>query len=301
MNRRFFIPLDPLATLRAHGADADTFLQGQLSNDLRALTPERGQFSSFNSAKGRMLAIFHLLRDGSDVLLELPDEIADITLKRLRMFVLRAAVTLENISPQYAAVGLIGSAANDQLAQLQLPVPSQPMDCIRDHARGITVFRRHGQTPRFSLHAPRAVLTALMPLLGEPAPYCAWQRAQIEAGEPVIYNATRDHFVPQMANLDQLGGISFDKGCYTGQEIVARLHYLGQIKRRLYLCSSEGARPPPGAEVLCAGAVIGEVVDAVDTSAGTLFSAVLQTTFAERTDLHLADTRAVQVRKAPGT
>ncbi|MFT4047916.1 MAG: hypothetical protein QM661_14655, partial [Solimonas sp.] len=126
---------------------------------------------------------------------------------------------------------------------------------------------------------PIAALRAQLPAAGDAT---AWRRADIESGVPVVFMETRDHFVAQMANLDLLGGISFNKGCYTGQEIVARLHYLGQLKRRLFVARIDGAPPAPGSDVLAAGEAnasgqaVGEIVDAVADGDGALASVVLQ-------------------------
>lgn len=273
--------LSPLAWLRVRGEDAVSFLQGQLSNDVTQLRETRGQLSSYNNPKGRMLAVLQLSRRDDEILLELPASLRDPTLARLKMFVLRAKVQL-SAAEDLAALGLIGDEAPALLAALDLPCPAQPQDCASTPA-GLQVLRRLGERPRFSILGPAAALDALRARLpagrGNAASYEAWRRADIEAGVPVVLPQTREHFVPQMANLDLLGGISLNKGCYTGQEIVARLHYLGQLKRRLFVARIQGAAPAPGNEVHAAGEeqAVGEVVDAVDSGDGSaLASLVLQ-------------------------
>lgn len=265
------IPLHELAYIRVQGADAESFLQGQLSSDLRLLTPARAQISSYSNPKGRMLAVPTLFRHGNDIILELHRSVAEPTLRRLRMFVLRSRVTLQDDSTALPATGLIGAEAAGLLVALGLPAPEQPMDSAeRD---GIVVLRRLGATPRWSVHGRLAALDAL-----PAAPWDAWRRADLQAGVPTVYAETRELFVPQMANLDALGGISFNKGCYTGQEIVARLHYLGRLKQRMFLLRSE-ATAQPGMPIYEAGGdgqSVGEVVDAVADGNGTLLTAVLQ-------------------------
>lgn len=257
---------EALAWLRVRGAEAEAFLQGQLSNDLRRLTPERAQLSSYSNAKGRMLAVLHLVRVDEEIFIELPASIADATLARLKMFVLRAKVALERAADR-DALALIGEDAAAMMPFFKLPVPEEALQCRRD-GRGLTVVRRLGALPRYTVLGPRetiAELRAQIPDAMREPEGLLWRRADIENGIPVVLPETREHFVPQMANLDLLGGISFEKGCYTGQEIVARLHYLGQLKRRMFVADIGGPAPAPGTPVLAAGEAqaVGEIVDAV--------------------------------------
>ncbi|HET8881770.1 MAG TPA: hypothetical protein VFM56_06295, partial [Solimonas sp.] len=265
MNMRF-TDTSELVWLRVRGDDADDFLQGQLSNDLRKLTTQTAQLSSYNSPKGRMLAVLFLVRVGADILIELPRSIADATLARLKMFVLRSKVTIAR-ADDLDALAIIGDDAAATLADHGLPVPDAPLQCLGADA-ALTVVRRLGAPARFTVIGARdaiAALRATLPASPHEAEHLSWRRADIESGIPVIWPQTRDHFVAQMANLDLLGGISFDKGCYTGQEIVARLHYLGQLKRRMFVARIDGAAPPPGSAVHQDGdsQAVGEIVDAV--------------------------------------
>ena len=292
------VQLDALVHVAVRGDDALSFLQGQLSNDLRQLSPERGQIGSYNSAKGRMLAVAHLLRCGDAIVLELHRDIAAATCRRLRMFVLRSRVTIDE-DDTLASFGLIGDQSAMRLAELTLPVPAAALDCAQDTERGITVLRRFGEMPRYSVHGTPAALAPLLAAVGPLQDFAHWRRADIEAGVPTVYAATSDHFVPQTANLDRLDGISFDKGCYTGQEIVARLHYLGQIKRRLFVARTDGQPPAPGDEIRSAdGAAAGEIVDAVGEGPGALVAAVLQLAHADTT-LQLTDGRALHIVRRP--
>ncbi|MES0873582.1 YgfZ/GcvT domain-containing protein [Sinimarinibacterium thermocellulolyticum] len=288
--------LDELVYATVRGADGTSFLQGQLSSDLRLLDDMRAQISSYNSAKGRMLAVLHLMRRDDAIVLELHRDIAAPTCKRLRMFVLRAKVTIEE-DGGLCAFGLIGADAAARLAALGLPVPDAPLDCTHDAPRGITIVRRLGALARYSIHGTSEALAPLLAAVGPLQDYTHWRRADIEAGVPTVYPATADHFIPQTANLDRLGGIGFDKGCYTGQEIIARVHYLGQVKRRLFVARMQGSPPAPGSEVRSAdGASVGEIVDAVVDAegAGSLASLVLQLGHANDA-LRLADGRTVHL------
>lgn len=283
--------LDGLATLRADGADTETFLQGQLSSDLRLASAQRAQFSSYNSPKGRMLALLVLWRRGDAVELQLPRSIVEGVSKRLRMFVLRSKVQLRE--SEEACLGLRGGDVAQRLAAAGLPAPANALDC--EARGGVHVLRWPGATPRYLLRGARDALQPLADSLGVPTPaaQAQWAFDDVLAGLPVVLPQTQDHFVPQMANLDQLGGISFDKGCYTGQEIVARLHYLGQLKRRMFLVEGDGEPPEPGSAIHDAadgggGQAVGEVVQsAARPQGGFAASAVLQLAHAESTKLQL--------------
>ncbi len=281
MNTTIGLPLDELVLLRASGADARDFLQGQLSSDLRKLNSQTAQISSYNSPKGRMLAVLHLIENADGILIELHASVAAAVLKRLRMFVLRSRVTLNEPDPTLRSLGLIGPDAASALSLLGLHAPESALACSRN-SDGLCALRRHGTTPRYSVVGTATAIDSAERTLRQHGSLTwntscdAWRRAQIEAGEPVVVTATSDHFVPQMANLDQLGGIAFDKGCYTGQEIVARLHYLGNLKRRLFVCDIGGATPLAGDDVLSGDSTVGEIIDAVGDGNSALASAVLQ-------------------------
>lgn len=264
------IPLAHLALIEAAGADAAAFLQGQLSNDVRKLGATRAQLSSCNSPKGRMLAVLHLLRRDEVFVLELHRSLLESILKRLKMFVLRSKVTLAEMSG-HALYGLAGPEAAPVLADLGLPAPAAALDCA--WSGDVCVTRRIGQTPRYTLLAPRA--TDLAQRLAERAQAGTvedWTHLEIEAGVPTVYPETQDHFVAQMCNLDTLGGISFDKGCYTGQEVIARVHYRGAVKRHMGLQRLEGPVPAPGTKL-----ETGEVVDAVAHPEGGTMALVVGT------------------------
>ncbi len=256
--------LDPLGLIEVTGADAGSFLQGQLSNDLRELGPSRAQLSSFNSPKGRMLAVLHLFRGTDSIFLELHRSVLEATLKRLRLFVLRSKVNLEDASIRRGVLGLAGPDAAARLKEIGLPAPLAALDLA--WAGEVAIIRRQGECPRYTLCAPFERLTELSGALAGKAATVdgnAWKLLDIEAGIPTVYPATSDHFVPQMCNLDALGGISFNKGCYTGQEIVARVHYRGAVKRRMSLIRTDGELPVPGSRIALPGSAnSGEVVDA---------------------------------------
>ncbi len=227
--------LGQYATLRVSGEDAQSFLQNLLSNDIKEVSPSRSQHSSFNTAKGRMLASFLIWMEGSDYLLMLPSALSEMLRKKLSMYVLRAKVKIQQ--DENILLGISG------------PAIKPPLDC--GERMGVA---REGSTTvirlddaRFLLHTAPDQAGALWDAFAshaKPAGSACWDWLNVRAGIPVIVAKTQEEFVPQMVNLDLIGGISFKKGCYPGQEIVARMHYLGKLKRRMYLAHVDGYAEP---------------------------------------------------------
>ena len=286
----FTCTLPHLGQIRVSGADADTFLQSQLSNDLSKLAAGRLQLSSYSNAKGRVLAVLGLRRAEDAILLETRRELVQGLLKRLRMYVLRSKVVLEDASGETAALGLWGSESAATLAGAGLPTPDQDWDSAE--ASGVVVMRHPGTQPRYSLHGTVAAIAEVRESLAartRVADTDAWRLQDILAGLPAVGLATAEHFVPQMLDLDRVGAISFSKGCYPGQEIVARMHYLGKLKRRLFLAYA-GADVAPATDVFAEGEAqaVGEVVEsAPDPEHGNALLLVLQTSRAGSANLHL--------------
>ncbi|WP_169740784.1 CAF17-like 4Fe-4S cluster assembly/insertion protein YgfZ [Nevskia soli] len=299
-------PLAHLGAIRVGGAEAESFLQNQLSNDVRELSAARVQLASYNSAKGRVLDLFALRREGDAILLETRRDTLPATLKRLRMFVLRSKVMLEDLGDGYCVFGLAGAEAETLLAQANLPLPAQDWDWLS--ADDIIVLRRPGIAARYSVQAPAERLKALWKRFStraRPVGSAAWELLDVLTGLPAIHPQTADHFVAQMLNLDRLGAISFTKGCYPGQEIVARMHYLGNLKRRMFLCRVEGGEAAPGTPVHAADGdaqAIGEVVtSAPHPDGGLALLAVLQLSHATDTQIRLgtADGAVLPVKITP--
>lgn len=292
LNADVIAPLADRGTIRVRGADRDTFLQGQLSSDLRELTPTRGQLASYSTPKGRVLAIFAAIRSGDDIWLETSRSLLAPTLKRLRMFVMRSKVTLDDAGSDVISIGVAGPNADRVLAAAGLLVPSVLCLCVE--VEGIVVMRRRGPQNRYSLHGPADRLAALWSTLAvnaRPIGTEAWRLTDILAGFPALHPETAEQHVAQMLNLDQLDGISFTKGCYPGQEIVARLHYLGNLKRRMFVARSPAEGVARGATVVLAGGEgqsVGDVLDvALHPDGGSALLVVLQTSQQEATTLRL--------------
>ena len=242
--------LSQTATLSVSGEDAQAFLQNLLSNDIRDVTASQAQYSSFNSAKGRMLATFVIWRDGNDYLLQLPASLADALRKKLSMYVLRAKVVITDACAEVVSLGLSGSAAQEILSKLGIELPALPLGVTHSNLSfSVIKFSEN----RFQLNAtPQQAQTLWQTLSVQARPVASacWNNLTIQAGVPVILPQTQEQFVPQMVNFDLIGGINFKKGCYPGQEIVARMHYLGKLKRRMYLAHiSADVAPKPGDEL----------------------------------------------------
>jgi tRNA-modifying protein YgfZ len=223
--------------IRVSGEESQTFLQGQLTNDVRSVSENTHQLSGYCSPKGRLLGLFRLFMRNGDYYLQLPHPQLNGTLKRLRMFVLRSKVTLDDHSDELIRFALSGSDAEQMLAKILGEVPAETDQTIT--ADGITVLRLMGHTPRFMLYGPIESMPQLWQALHQagaiPAGVAALRWLEIQAGQPTVVTQTVEAFVPQMLNLQLINGVSFKKGCYTGQEVVARMQYLGKLKRRMYL------------------------------------------------------------------
>lgn len=223
-------PLPHWGVMRARGADAAAFLHGQLTSDVTQLGPDQARLAGFCSAKGRLQASFVLWRPGPDeVLLACHAGVLPATLKRLSMFVLRARCTLDDASAQWPLHGLAGRAAADLVGD------AAPWQCRA--LPGATLIRLPdaGGVPRALVAG--ALDTGALPALDA----AAWRWLEVQSGVPVIEPATVDRFVPQMVNLELLGGVDFRKGCYPGQEVVARSKYRGTLKRRAFLFDVDAA------------------------------------------------------------
>jgi len=267
--------LSHFAVIRATGEDSSSFLQGQLSNDVRQVSDTQHQLSSYCSPKGRMLALFRLFQHGDAFFLRLPQSVLEPTLKRLKMFVLMSKVTLEDASDEVIRFGLSGPQATALLqAQLDSAVPAE-IDHAIEH-NGISILRVAGPFPRYELYGSLEPMLALWQTLAKQArPVGAecWTLLDIHAGLPNVYPQTVEAFVPQMVNLQQINGVSFKKGCYTGQEVVARMQYLGKLKRRMYLAHAQtDTSPQPGDELTspqsASGQGAGKVVSAAASPQG---------------------------------
>ncbi len=262
-----------LGMITAAGADADKFLQGQLTSDLRTLTHANTRLGGYCTPQGRLLAVLRLFRRAETVCLELPRPLLEPVRARLRRYVLRAKVRLEDHSDTVARIGVAGPRAAALLQEHLPEVPAGVDDAVT--AGGVTVLRLPGPWPRFQLLGEAATLQTLWPPLAEQSVTAGpdpWTWLDVQAGLPVIHDATSEAFVPQMVNLHRVGGLSFDKGCYAGQEVVARTQYLGKLKRHMRLAHLDAAAAPAPGDGLYEhgqnGQSVGKVVAAAPNPTG---------------------------------
>jgi folate-binding protein YgfZ len=228
--------LDDLGVLTLRGRDALAFLQGQLSQDVNGLAEEQALFAGCHTPQGRVIAILRLLPAGEGAHCVLPRELVEPLAARLRRYILRAKVSVADDSGALRVIGIAaGGTRTLQVAAAGTEVPSIA-------AAGSTLIARD-----------------------------TWRALDIADGLPQVYRATSETFIAQMLNLDCVGGIAFDKGCYTGQEIIARAHYRGRVKRRMQrfrTAATPGEPLAPGSTGRLADGRAYEVVDAVALADG---------------------------------
>ncbi len=231
--------------IRARGSDAAKFLQGQLTNDVLTLAPGAARLAGFCSAKGRLQASFIVWRNGDDeFLLSCPLSILAPTLKRLSMFVLRAQCRLSDASAEVELIGVAGPPAAAMLGDAAV--------WSRSDRGGAALIRLPDAAglKRALVAAPSGseIDVAAAPTMT----LDTWRWLEVESGIVTVEAATVDRFVPQMVNFELVGGVDFQKGCYPGQEVVARSQYRGTTKRRVFLFDSD-ALPEAGQDVFAAG------------------------------------------------
>jgi folate-binding protein YgfZ len=271
----FFTLLNHEALLAVRGPDAAKFLQGQLTCNLNYLDERTSSLGARCTPKGRMISSFRILPEGDGYLLALASELLEAQLADLKKYAVFSKSSLADESASWVRFGLAGG--DDALLALGLD-PQQADAVVR--ANGLIAIRLPGD--RAELWAPAAQQQSLHGSLAaqlREAPLNDWLLGQVRAGVGQVFGATRELFIPQMINLQALGGVSFKKGCYTGQEIVARMQYLGKLKRRLKRLSlAHGELPGVGSELFSPvhGSSVGEVVLAAATEGGAELLAVLQ-------------------------
>jgi folate-binding protein YgfZ len=287
---------DRYSVLEAVGPDSRAFLHGQLSSDVAGLGPERAQLSTYNTPKGRVLATLLLWSAAEGFLLQIPASAAASIAKRLSMFVLRSKVRL-TVSERYIVFGLTGATAPQTLAAAGIAVPGTDFGLVSAGAMDAPDRSLRLPGGRYQLilsDAERAI--ALWQRLCSAGAHvgsgAAWQWASIRSGIAEIEAETQDQLVPQMLNYDVLDGVSFTKGCYPGQEIVARTQYLGGIKRRTLLLHAQTQDAPVPAQSVHAvrspDQPIGMVLGAAAAPAGGFdVLACVHLELAENSDLRL--------------
>jgi hypothetical protein len=263
INETVICDLSYLGLLQLGGADAFTFLQGQVTNDVKQLNGQIAHHSGYCSPKGRLLALFLAFAHKDHIHLQLPKELIAPIAKRLKMYVMRSKVEVQDVSESIIKIGVNGPKAIELLSPLFSQIPQNDYELVS--LENGALIKLPGNQPRFEIFSDIANASTIWNSLTphtKTADAAYWELLEVQAGIPEVYVKTQEEFVPQMLNLDLLNGINFKKGCYTGQEIVARTHYLGTVKRRTQLAHIDGAtQPNAGDDVLnSSGDIIGKVV-----------------------------------------
>lgn len=248
--------------LKLSGDDAVQFLQGQVTNDVKSLSSSNSQFAGYCTAKGRLLALFFAFSIDNAIYLQLNRALTESIMKRLKMFVLRSKVTISDES-QTIRLGVAGKNAAQLLAKFFPNIPENPHALTRHE--NTVMIRLPSKTPMFEIITDENQANALATAFATESTFVSeqtWNWLEIQAGIPDISAETQEAFVPQMVNLDLLEGINFKKGCYTGQEIVARTHYLGSVKRRTQLAHIASESAPKAGDAILDGnqQAIGQIV-----------------------------------------
>ncbi|WP_288130323.1 folate-binding protein [Microbulbifer sp.] len=307
------VDLSPLGAISVTGPDSQKFLQGQLTCDLVNLPDGHSTLGSHCNPKGRMISAFQALKiDQSEFILLLPRDLAPIALAALKKYAVFFKTELTDISDTYHWLGFSGREAGTSASNL-LSLAHHSSDDLTpgklatfDHNghRAIAVMLQERQV---AIGLPIDQAADLWQKLAEkpatPGNYSHWVQQQIDAGIPQLYAATSEMFIPQMLNLQVLGGVNFKKGCYTGQEVVARMQYLGAAKRRLYRARIDnGELPAPGDEIFTAtaGSSVGNLVLACEGGSTIDMLAVLTNRkVADGETLQLADGRVLELLELP--
>lgn len=292
LNDNIISDLSQFAVIEVSGDDAQSFLGGQLTSDIKKMDCGQSHLSAWCSAQGRVLAIFRVIRRPEAFWLQLPLELKDAVIGRLKMYVLRAKVDIADRSEDLVQVGLSGDAVPDFIARQLTAPPAKINHAV--HADGYSVARIGGIKPRFVIIGQTEPLIKLWKQaegILQPVGTAAWTLTDIESAQPWIVESTREQFLPQVLNLDALGGVSFNKGCYPGQEVITRLKFRGQVKQRLFRGQvTDSATVAPGTKLYLPqeDASVGEILlSAPHPAGGQALLAALRLDLADSRDLHL--------------
>jgi tRNA-modifying protein YgfZ len=303
MAKSRFCELAQFALIRFSGEEAQDFLHNQLTCDVSALTPGRSTYGAYCTPKGRVLASFLLWRAEQGFFMQLPSPLRESIQKQILKYILRSRVKAVDATGEWTLVGVMGKDAATLVQRVADAAPQAVHEVAQTSAA--MVARLPGD--RFQIAVACDKASSMLEALAagaEKADTEHWQRQIIHAGVPVILPATQEEFVPQMVNLDLIGGVSYDKGCYPGQEIVARMHFRGTLKQRMYLARiASNERPQPGEKLYSPDfgeQACGTVVNtAPSPEGGHDLLAVIQISAAKRGDIHWGGTAGPWLKLLP--
>ena len=266
------IQINNLDVIVIQGKDAETFLQGQITNDIKIVKEEdRAIYAGYCSPKGRLIAFFLIIKVWDNYFLFCPSSISDGVSKKLSMYIMRAEVSLSNLSEDISYFSFYGDSKEEEnFKNFGGNLPSNLMQVTKqsykDNQSNIfSVTKLPGENDRyFILGSNKVIETIYLEIYPNSGGLDSnsWCESDIEAKIPNIFKETQDKFIPQSLNLDLINAVNFKKGCYTGQEIVARTHYLGKPKRRMYLGSVNVINSPKLCDEISAdGKLVGQVIN----------------------------------------
>lgn len=274
LNENCLADLSHLALISVCGLEAEKFLQGQLTCDVREVNEQQSSLGAHCNPKGRIISNFRLFRLADTYYLQLPSSMLDIAQAALRKYALFSKVTLTNASDELIKLGTSGPTVESVLQKQFGSLPSLADSAISHN--DILIIRLPGHFSRFELVGNYTTMQTLWRQLAEtirPIGHNAWNLLDIVAGIPSVYPSTSELFTPHQLNYPLLKGVSFQKGCYTGQEVIARMHYLGKLKQHMYRAETQSqVMPQAGSPIYMEQAgekqQIGEVVMAAKAPHG---------------------------------
>ena len=302
--------LSHYSLIRVFGEEAENFLQNQFCNDVRNISDTQSQLNAYCNPKGRVLAFFRLFQTNNQYYLRLPQAMFADTQNRLQMFVMMSKVTLEDASDDMVRIGFSGPDAEQRLNKVIKTVPTE-IDAA-GQTNDVTTIRVSDTPPRFEIYGGVDALKTIWGKLAtdaEPVGSGCWNLLDIKDAIPEVVPETKEAFVPQMINLEGINALSFKKGCYPGQEIVARMHYLGKLKRHMFLAHTDSDTvPAPGDSLyaegsdskLQSGQGAGKVVRAESNPNGGInLVAVIEIASKEKGSLHLESSQGPELKIQP--
>jgi len=254
---------DQLDIIKISGVDAETFIQGQITNDITLLSEEeKSIYAGYCSPKGRLLAFFFITRMDANYFLFCPPCISEAISKRLAMYVLRAKVEILS-SPEDIDYFLVDESNIKKLHNNFSSIPQSKMQTVLSNNKSISLTMLGGSKSYYFIFGDKKEILKLYDeIYSTEIKPCNWNEVHIDNIIPNIFNETQDLYIPQSVNLDLIGAVNFKKGCYTGQEVVARTHYLGKPKRRMYLGSvTLNKNPELGSDIKVGDEKVGSLVN----------------------------------------
>lgn len=290
MNSDKLFSLEHLKIVRVSGPEAQSFLQRQLTCDMLEISPDRFRSGAYLTPNGRVLANFLVLRHENDYLLITAASVAENFTKRLQMYVMRSDVDV-SLDAQLALAGAVGDLPANGFADQQ---PAHQGDVVV--TGNLVLFQMFGAGTRIGIAGPAEEIARLPSLTADSTP---WEACDISEGYPLIVADTSETFTAQAINLDLIGAVSFTKGCFPGQEILARQHYRGRSNRRVFRAVVDAAAPPaPGTDVRCdafGDSQLGTVVNSANLAGRTEALISIPLKFLDQRSLRVSGSEEVTV------